>query len=409
MINFRSSTVVKVKAVGRGSTAVVFKGFDLDCDRRGGCINICINFLAPTHRFVALKEQGGGKTEMLSFALKKEGVGKDESVLREAEHLRRAASPGVVECYGVFEHVPGMWTLVCEYATYGALDKWLGLPKSHVAALAAAIGLALAATRDAGLVHRDVKPSNILLTRGGPKLADFALAAPISSAAMSFVGTFQYMAPERLRSSACGPPADVWALGMTLLVATLGRYPPTHAATEDLWIALDVYEAPDRVEKMAGEALSKDEDDQFLAALLDACLHPDPDSRPEPEALVRSAFVDRKRCRDDVAWREHFTVSEPTRQLEEFLNALQRQYAGNPPAFDATRLRAVADELDLSISRVRAAIERYVFLVLSSLYSKPAVADSTSVVDVDDALRAAAPRAACVVPPVALRLLLNPR
>ncbi len=98
----------------------------------------------------------------------------------------------------------------------------------HTALVAATIGDALAYAHAHGVVHRDVKPGNVLLDRDGkPHLADFGIAS-LADASMLTVtgttlGTAAYMAPEQLEHHQVGPAADVWSLAMVLLECLLGR------------------------------------------------------------------------------------------------------------------------------------------------------------------------------------------
>lgn len=82
---------------------------------------------------------------------------------------------------------------------------------------------------DLRVIHRDLKPSNALISAAGRvKLADFGLARTLDfghSLADSFVGTFDYMSPERLTGEAYSLLSDIWSLGITLFTVGVGRHP----------------------------------------------------------------------------------------------------------------------------------------------------------------------------------------
>jgi outer membrane protein assembly factor BamB/predicted Ser/Thr protein kinase len=105
------------------------------------------------------------------------------------------------------------------------VDEHGPLSPAAVQTLGAGLAAGLASIHQAGLVHRDLKPSNVLLDDEGPHIIDFGIAIASDSTRMTtsmVVGTPSYMAPERLRGSEAGPPADVFSLGATLYFAATG-------------------------------------------------------------------------------------------------------------------------------------------------------------------------------------------
>jgi len=158
--------------------------------------------------------------------------------LEEARTLARLHDPHVVAVYGAAEHDGrcGLWmeflhgpTLEAEIARRGALAP------SEVARLGATLARALATVHAAGALHRDVKPSNVILEREGRAvLTDFGLGrrAAHGADAGAFSGTPLFMSPERLAGAAARPSDDVYALGATLRWALTGA-PPFAAATLD--------------------------------------------------------------------------------------------------------------------------------------------------------------------------------
>jgi len=124
-------------------------------------------------------------------------------------------------------------TIALEYMDAGSLTDVIAragaLPEKAVACLAFQAAWGLAYLKPCKRVHRDVKPSNMLLNmRGEVKLSDFGISSELrSSLAMcgTFVGTFKYMSPERVQNLPYSYASDVWALGMVLFECVTGEYP----------------------------------------------------------------------------------------------------------------------------------------------------------------------------------------
>lgn len=168
-----------------------------------------------------------------------------ERVLDEARALCRVEHPNVVRFFAVHrDDERGVMGLAMEYVRGEGLDVRLreGGPLGDEAVLevGAAVAWALAAVHDAGLVHGDVKPSNIVRGASGHgyKLIDFGIAADLDPAAQkpaALAGTPGYIAPERLHHGApASPAADLFALGITLFKLRWGALPalePTAGAT----------------------------------------------------------------------------------------------------------------------------------------------------------------------------------
>ena len=152
--------------------------------------------------------------------------------------------------------------------------------------IAAGLAEALATIHAAGVVHRDVKPANVLLAAHGPYLIDFGIARDAAASTITrtgiVVGTPPYMAPEQIRGHRkIGPPADVFALGGVLTFAITGRHPFGEGDPASLAYRI-AHEDPD----LDGI------DDDLIRALISACLAKSPDDRPTaPELQERLGSV----------------------------------------------------------------------------------------------------------------------
>ncbi|AKH84180.1 hypothetical protein AA958_20555 [Streptomyces sp. CNQ-509] len=153
------------------------------------------------------------------------------------------------------------------------------LPEETLRPMGAGLAEALAAVHGLGLVHRDVKPSNVLLTLDGPRLIDFGIARATDGTASltasgASVGSPGYMSPEQILGRPVTGAGDVFSLGAVLVFAATGRSPfPGDSAPTLLYLV--VHEEP-QLHGLSGE----------LGELALACLSKDPAGRPEPAELV---------------------------------------------------------------------------------------------------------------------------
>ncbi|MGW2637145.1 protein kinase domain-containing protein [Streptomyces sp. NPDC001348] len=188
--------------LGRGGAADVHEGFDLQLKRA-----------------VAVKVfRTGSDTQT------------EERFAEEALLLARLQHPGLVTVhdYGRDGGRPFLVMQLLKGPTLRARTASGVLPRDEVCATGAAVAEALAHVHAAGVVHRDVKPSNILMDEAGsPHLTDFGISrlidATVHTATGALVGTAAYLAPEQVMGREVGPAADVYALGLTLLECLKGR------------------------------------------------------------------------------------------------------------------------------------------------------------------------------------------
>jgi eukaryotic-like serine/threonine-protein kinase len=153
--------------------------------------------------------------------------------LREAQMAARLSHPNVVGIYDIVEEDGRPW-IVMELVPYPSLRDVVREDGPLSPGRAAEVGLgilaALRAAHDAGVLHRDVKPGNVLLGPGGRVvLTDFGIARADGSPALTtsgvLVGSPSYISPERARGGQAGTAGDLWALGASLYAAVEGRPP----------------------------------------------------------------------------------------------------------------------------------------------------------------------------------------
>lgn len=156
---------------------------------------------------------------------------------REVEAARRVESPWAVPVTGAETEGEHPWlatAFVPGPALAEAVARCGPLPARSVRVLGRLLARALTAVHAAGLVHRDVKPGNVLLTVDGPRLIDFGIARAADATALTatglVVGTPGFLSPEQATGdgTAAGPASDVFSLGCLLAYAATGR-PPTAA------------------------------------------------------------------------------------------------------------------------------------------------------------------------------------
>ena len=179
-------------------------------------------------------------------------------VLREARALARLHSPSIVSVYDVAEEQERHWIIMelVDAESLGDVIKNHGpLPFDQVAAIGLALTDALATAHSAGVLHRDVKPGNVLLGRDGRvRLTDFGIAATEGDVPLpgtgALVGSPAYIAPERIRGSSGTPASDLWGLGATLYAAVEGS--PPFEGPETYAVLTAVVEGRRRPFRLAG-------------------------------------------------------------------------------------------------------------------------------------------------------------
>ncbi|MFI2632238.1 serine/threonine-protein kinase [Streptomyces collinus] len=203
---------------------------------------------------------------------------------REARAAARVRHPGVISVHDIAQ-VDGRPIIVMELVDGPSLDDVLRergtLDPGEAAGIGAKVMDALAAAHRAGVLHRDVKPGNILLDRSGRVvLTDFGIATmedPGDGSAThltrsgELVGSLDYLAPERAQGADPGPASDIWALGATLYAAVEGSSPFRRTSTFSTLTAIVTEPLPEP--RLAGS----------LAPVLQRLMDKRPESRPEAD------------------------------------------------------------------------------------------------------------------------------
>ncbi|MFI1397824.1 PQQ-binding-like beta-propeller repeat protein [Streptomyces sp. NPDC020681] len=210
--------------------------------------------------------------------------------LREAEAARAVTGPGVARVLGAQTEGGRPW-IASEFLAGPTLDQAVAaygpFPDEAMRALAASLAEALRTIHAAGLIHRDLKPPNIVLTSQGPRIIDFGIARPEHGLTLTTTGqvpvTPGYGAPEQVLGHRVGPAADIFSLGAVLAYAASGRraYDGAHVAAVQYEV---VHGEPDL-------SLVPEQ----LRALIGPCLAKDPAFRPSPEQIV-TAFAPPRRA-----------------------------------------------------------------------------------------------------------------
>ncbi|MDO0933143.1 protein kinase [Streptomyces sp. DG2A-72] len=215
-----------------------------------------------------------------------------ERTLREARATARIDHPNVVRVYDVVDEGERLW-IVMELIAGRSLERIMAEDGPLGQREAARIGLglveALRQVHARGVLHRDIKPGNVLVESGGQRvvLTDFGIAAIQDAKALTMagmlVGSPDYMAPERVSGRPQGPPSDIWSLGATLCAAMGGRSPFSRDTTLATLHAV-LYEEPE-IPSSAG----------MLATILAALLEKEPSVRPgldDLESTLRSVAAE---------------------------------------------------------------------------------------------------------------------
>jgi serine/threonine protein kinase len=242
------------RPIGRGGMGVVWLAHDRLLDRQVAVKEVTFPDTLPGHERDSLRAR----------------------VLREARAAARLNHPGAITLYDVLSE-QGRAFIVMELITAPSLDELVArrgpMPPAQAARIGLQIASALDAAHRAGVVHRDVKPANVMVGEdGGVWLGDFGIAHlqgdPKLTASGMILGSPWYMAPEQASGGESGPATDLWGLGATLYYAVEGEAPFERSSS--LAALAAVVNEPPRPPRHAGA----------LEPVLMSLLAKDPAARP---------------------------------------------------------------------------------------------------------------------------------
>jgi serine/threonine-protein kinase len=226
-----------------------------------------------------------------------------EAVRREARAAAQLAHPHVMQVYDFGEAalddgvvVPFLVMELLEGDTLADRLRSGPLPWPDAVRIGADVAAALAAAHRLGIVHRDVKPGNVVITPAGPKVLDFGIAAltgatgatvtgPTAIGEVVLAGTPAYAAPEALRGEPPSPASDVYGLG-ALLFEMLTGAPPSPATTWAEAVRADAARSGSAPPDLAVPQLPEP-----VRELCLACLSREPDNRPTSGRVARSLLA----------------------------------------------------------------------------------------------------------------------
>jgi tRNA A-37 threonylcarbamoyl transferase component Bud32 len=242
-----------VRKLGEGGTSIVYLVNDKVL-KRNVVLKILSNPTLPTH------------------------VAQDY-FLREAQIVASLVHPNILTVYDA-GHAGGRMYMVMEYLDGQTLDAMIeerkALPLKEVANIALQLGEALAYAHEKNIVHRDIKPGNVMVMKDGlVKLMDFGMAKALdihTDKSLYICGTPDYMSPEQESGEELAPSSDIYSLGLTLMEAILGGLPSARGAVS----------AREKRLKALEQAVIP----EAVKAVIRKCLELEPTKRPQSARMV---------------------------------------------------------------------------------------------------------------------------
>lgn len=267
-----------------------------------------------------------------------------ERFAREVDAARRVGRHFTAEVVDADPSADPPW-MATEYiagpSLRAAVSKAGPLPADVVRTLGAALAEGLSAIHDHGVVHRDVKPDNVVLDSDGPRIIDFGIARALDASTITasgaVFGTSAYMSPEQANGFTAGPTSDVFALGSLLTYAATGQAP--FGDGQDPAILHRIINAPPNLDAVPYE----------LREVIAACLDKAPRHRIDLADVIRRLNM------SGDGWPQSITdmIAAVVRETDDALAA-----ASEAPVSDATTEPPTSDHTPASPERPAKAVRR---------------------------------------------------
>ncbi|KAM9070555.1 dual specificity mitogen-activated protein kinase kinase 5 isoform 3-T3 [Sarcophilus harrisii] len=203
-----------------------------------------------------------------------------KQIMSELEILYKCDSSYIIGFYGAF-FVENRISICTEFMDGGSLDVYRKIPEHVLGRIAVAVVKGLTYLWSLKILHRDVKPSNMLVnTRGQVKLCDFGVSTQlVNSIAKTYVGTNAYMAPERISGEQYGIHSDVWSLGISFM-----EIQKNQGSLMPLQLLQCIVDEDSPV-------LPVGEFSEPFVHFITQCMKKQPKERPAPEDLMGHPFI----------------------------------------------------------------------------------------------------------------------
>ncbi|KAJ0035493.1 hypothetical protein Pint_26076 [Pistacia integerrima] len=211
--------------------------------------------------------------------------------------IQSSPSPYVVVFYQLFYN-EGAISIILEYMDGGSLANFLkkvkSIPEVYLAAIFKQVlkGL-LFLHHKKHIIHRDLKSTNLLINHSGEvKISDFDVSATVAytaGQANTFIGTYNYMSPERISGGSYGHKSDIWSLGIVMLECACGQFPYSPVEQEEGWTSF--YEVMEAIVDQPPPCAPQGQFSSEFCSFISACLQKEPSDRQSAKELLEHRFM----------------------------------------------------------------------------------------------------------------------